>query len=195
MKKLLFALSSVLLALTSAGCSSDDGENGQNNNGNGGNSGSNTNYIATYGIKTIKLSSYTNRNEYIIYEDYARRYSISFSEARMLLLPYERVQGSFKTLDANKNTCGISTFNGISSLEDLNEDSKAETRQNSLYYSGSQPYDRRKYSYTDFTPGCGFVAWFKTETGEDVYVRMYSADYTLDTESTLESVTIEYQLF
>lgn len=196
MKKFLYTLCSIALAFSFAACSSDDGDESGGGNGNEGNNGNSKDYIISSRIKTIKLSSYSNRTEYIIYEDYARRYAISFSESVMYLLPYERIYGSFSALSADKSTCSILTFHDITSLTDLDEDSKAEARQKcNNYYNGSQPYDRRNYAYADFAPGCGFVIWFMTETGEDVYIRMRSTGYTLDAESTLETVTFECQLF
>ncbi len=200
MKKFLYALCGIALAFVFTGCSSDDGEESGGGSGNGGNSGSNTDYIATTQIKKLTLpNKYWDKlsaGHYLIYEDYNRRYYLSYSGETVYLSVQIRSDGQYRTAEINETVGGIKTFSDIQKLEDLNQTQKADAKQDCYYRNVSTHYkDPGYYSSSKFYPGCGFIAWFVTETNEELFVRIRTTGYTLDKGGTLESISIEYQLY
>lgn len=200
MKKFLCALCGIALALTYVGCSSDDGEENGGDGGNGGNSGSNTDYIATSQVNKLTLpNKYWDKisaGHYLIYEDYHRRYYLSYSGETVYLSVQMRLNGQYQVARIDETVGGIKTFPDIQKLEDLDQAQKAEAKQDCYYRNVSTDYiNPGYYSSSSFYPDCGFIAWFVTETNEELFVRIRTTGYTLDKEGTLESISIEYQLF
>lgn len=194
MKKILFAIYCMACALALSGCSSDD----DSGNEPGQNPGNNTDYIATTNVKRLKFTnSSENSQYYLIYEDYNRRYALQMSFGDIRLYSYIRKDGSYTndtTID--KSIGGIKMFLNIANLQELTETDKVAAKQGCRYHNYTQSATvLDHYSYTDFTPGCGYIAWFVTETGEELFVRIRTTGYTLASDGSLESVSIEYQLF
>lgn len=52
-----------------------------------------------------------------------------------------------------------------------------------------------KYKYSTVQPNHGYAAFFTTEENEVKYLRIFIEGYTLDHSGTLESITIQYQLY
>lgn len=199
MKKFLCALWGIALALTFVGCSSDDGEESRGGNGNGGNNGSNTDYIATTQVKELTLpNKYWDKisaGHYLLYEDYTRRFYLSYSGETVYLSVQMRSGGKYQTALINETVGGIKTFPNIQKLDDLNQAQKAEAKQGCYYRNASTYKNPGYYSSSSYYPDCGFIAWFVTETNEELFVRIRTTGYSLDKEGTLESISIEYQLF
>lgn len=213
MKKILFALCGIAFAFTLAACSSDDGEGNNGNNENGGNSGNNTDYIATQNLKqrsftnTASYNNFTYSDAYryyrqelegnIIYEDFNVRYRLATEAGEFRLKYYQRENGQFNILNGYiSEKAGIIQLLDISSIKDITDSYKSNILTNSSVHSWkSGGINRYSMAYAPFQPGCGYVIMLTTETGEEVYIRMYATNYTLDSEGSLETVTLEYQLF
>ena len=192
MKKILFAICCMACALALSECSSDD-DNG-NDPGLGKDPENSTDYIATKDVKNITMP--TEAGSILIYEDYARRYILSFDPPTIRLLPYKRIYADYTNEKIENREVGIYKFDNVANLKNLNDEDKAEAKQNCHnYYNGELPNDRRRFTYTNFSPNCGFITWFTTETSEELFVRIRTTGYTLDSKGSLESVSIEYQLF
>jgi len=193
MKKSFFTLCcTTLFALFSAACSSSDDDGGDTPTG-GSSGGNKTDCIATNKVKTLKL---VRDNKYLIYEDYTYRYYLDYDNGSVLLSSFWRISGEYintHVYDDNRNKAyGIKAFSDIANLQMLTDGQKTEAMKGCWY---QERYIGYLYSYAEFAPGCGFIAWFKTETEDARYVRIRSTDYTLDKEGALSSVSIEYQLF
>lgn len=194
-----------LFALFSAACSSSDDEGGDTPGGTNPPGGGNTGYIATNAVKTLKMVSGGRYafdiidKMYLIYEDYTYRYYLGCAGGSVRLYPYERSNGEYVTAhvyydkDYNSIAYGIKAFPKVSNLQMLTDRQKTEAMEGCRHMQTNFEYIWA--SYATFAPGCGFVAWFKTETEEARYVRIRSTNYTLDEAGSLASVSIEYQLF
>lgn len=208
MKKFLCALWGIALALTYVGCSSDDREE------NGGDGGS-TDYIVTKDLKQRTFANdVTAHNQFndnthryyhltlegnIIYEDFNVRYRLAGEAGEFRLKYYQRENGKFNTLNNSiSEKAGIIEVPDISSIEEISESykNKNDILANSSVHSW-KAFLSGSYSmaYAAFQPGCGYVIMLTTGPGEEIYIRMRATNYTLDDESALETVTLEYQLF
>ncbi len=189
-----------LFALLSAACSSSDDDGGDTPGGNS-SAGNQTDCIAASAVKTLKIASGTSYDNigkmYLIYEDYTYRYYLGCFRGSVILWPYPRVDGHYMNghvQDHGKKVYGIKPFSNVGSLQILTDGQKTEATEGCRYENYEYaPYYH--YSYATFAPGCGFIAWFKTETENARYVRIRSTNYTLDDTSSLSSISIEYQLF
>lgn len=195
MKKNFFVFSFLfLLAGLLVNCSSDDDE------GNGEPTTDNTetksDYTATNKVKTVTIKSYGVNvgNEITIYEDFNRKYSLTYCIGYLYLLPYERINGSWNLridnsygyplnyLIRSKNIVikDVGKVNGISAIV---EKPKA---------SGT---DGGYAVYPDLQPYHGYAMSFKTEDDEVKYLRVYFSKYTTDEDGRISSITIQYQLY
>lgn len=195
MKKIFFVFSFLLLlAGLFVNCSSDDDE------GNGKPTKDNTetksDYTATSKVKTVTIKSYdvNEINEITIYEDFNRKYSLTYFMGYLYLFPYERINGSWSlrmdfrygspdnNLIRSKNIVikDLGKVNGISAI--VEKPKASET-------------DGRYYFYPDLQPYHGYAMSFKTEDDEVKYLRVYFSKYTKDEFGQISSITIQYQLY
>ena len=201
MKKFLCALCGIALALTYVGCSSDDGEE------NGGDGGS-TDYIVTKDLKQRTFAndvtayngafsdseaSYLYRQQQegnIIYEDFNVRYRLAAEAGEFRLKYYQRISGVFGFRSISEKA-GIVQMPNIPSIKDISESDKKDILTSSLTHT----WIYLSMAYAAFQPGYGYVIMLTTGTGEEISIRMRATHYTLDNEGSLETITLEYQLF
>lgn len=195
MKKIFFVFSFLLLlAGLFVNCSSDDDE------GNGEPTTDNTetksDYTATNKVKTVTIKSYNvqERNDITIYEDFNRKYSLTYYEGYLYLFPYERINGSWSLRIDNtygwpygylirSNNIVIKDMGKVNGISAIVEKPKASGTSSGYYvYPNLQPYH-------------GYAMSFKTEDDEVKYLRVYFSKYTTDEDGQISSITIQYQLY
>lgn len=195
MKKNFFVFSFLfLLAGLLVNCSSDNDE------GNGepapDNTETKTDYTATNKVKTVTIKSYNaqERNDITVYEDFNRKYSLTYFVGYLYLFPYERINGSWSlrmdyrygspdnNLIRSKNIVikDMGKVNGISAI--VEKPKASETDGGYAVYPDLQPYH-------------GYAMSFKTEDDEVKYLRVYFSKYTTDEDGQISSITIQYQLY
>lgn len=195
MKKIFFVFSFLLLlAGLFVNCSSDDDE------GNGeptiDNTETKSDYTATNKVKTVTIKSYNGyvRNDITIYEDFNRKYSLTYCTGHLYLFPYERINGNwilrvdyhYGTPDNNlirSNNIVIKDMGKVNGISAIVEKPKA---------SGT---DGGYAVYPDLQPYHGYAMSFKTEDDEVKYLRVYFSKYTTDEDGQISSITIQYQLY
>lgn len=195
MKKIFFVFSFLLLlAGLFVNCSSDDDE------GNGeptiDNTETKSDYTATNKVKTVTIESYNvqKRNDITIYEDFNRKYSLTYYEGYLYLFPYERINGSWNLrID---NTYGWPYNNLIRSnnivIKDMGKMNGISAIVEKPKASGT---DGGYAVYPDLQPYHGYAMSFKTEDDEVKYLRVYFSKYTKDEDGRISSITIQYQLY
>lgn len=195
MKKIFFVFSFLLLlAGLFVNCSSDDDE------GNGeptiDNTETKSDYTATNKVKTVTIKSYDvqERNDITIYEDFNRKYSLTYYEGYLYLFPYERINGSWNLRIDNtygwpygylirSNNIVIKDMGKMNGISAIVEKPKASgTEGGYAVYPDLQPYH-------------GYAMSFKTEDDEVKYLRVYFSKYTKDEFGQISSITIQYQLY
>ena len=195
MKKKLFVFSFLfLLAGLLVSCSSNDDE------GNGEPTPDNTetksDYTATNKVKTVTIESYNvqKRNDITIYEDFNRKYSLTYYEGYLYLFPYERINGSWNLRIDNtygwpygylirSNNIVIKDMGKMNGISAIVEKPKASgTEGGYAVYPDLQPYH-------------GYAMSFKTEDDEVKYLRVYFSKYTTGEYGQISSITIQYQLY
>lgn len=166
MKKIFFVFSFLLLlAGLFVNCSSDDDE------GNGeptiDNTETKSDYTATNKVKTVTIESYNvqKRNDITIYEDFNRKYSLTYYEGYLYLFPYERINGSWNLrID---NTYGWPYNNLIRSnnivIKDMGKMNGISAIVEKPKASGT---DGGYAVYPDLQPYHGYAMSFKTEDDE-----------------------------
>lgn len=195
MKKNFFVFSFLfLLAGLLVNCSSDNDE------GNGepapDNTETKTDYTATSKVKTVTIESCNpaKGNDITIYEDFNRKYSLTYYIGYLYLLPYERINGSWNLRIDNSYGCPYNNFirsknivikdmgkmNGISAI--VEKPKASGTAGGYAVYPDLQPYH-------------GYAMSFKTEDDEVKYLRVYFSKYTKDEDGRISSITIQYQLY
>lgn len=175
MKKLIFCLA--VLGAVLAGCSAnDDNENSGNDTGIKGD------YIATTNVRTVTLKEDHFMKGVTIYKDFNYKYDLALYSGQMCLLPYARVEGAWELLynypyDNSYPNINIIDLGKIDCLSDVS--AKVEVTW---------------ASFPAAQPGHGYAACFITEE-ETKYLRLYISSYKLDSNDTLESITVQYQLY
>lgn len=196
MKKIFFVFSFLfLLAGLLVNCSSDDDE------GNGEPTTDNTetksDYTATSKVKTVTIKSYdvNERNEITIYEDFNRKYSLTYCIGYLYLLPYERINGIW-SCSIDRNYYGYPYNNLIHSdnivIKDMGKMNGISAIVEKPKASGT---DGGHYAYPNLQPYHGYAMSFKTEDDEVKYLRVYFSKYTKDEFGQISSITIQYQLY
>lgn len=172
----------------------------KNEDSNGGGKGNNTevknDYTATANIKTVTLVTQPNyedingENEIKIYEDYNNRYSLLLVNGNICIKPEDREDGTFeRRYDPDGEKSGIHDLGKVSSLQDIMTKEKICDGWYSNHYIADGCH------YSTVQPNHGYSAYFATENDELMFVRIYIKDYTLNADSDLTSITIQYQLY
>lgn len=115
-------------------------------------------------------------------------YSLSMGAGDIRLIHYQRVYGSWtaRIYDSDGNVVhGISDKGKVGSIEEVTSKSKDND-----YTNGGLGWQ-----YSTVQPNHGYAAFFTTEENEVKYLRIFIEGYTLDHSGTLESITIQYQLY
>lgn len=195
-QKTFFSIFIIMMSICLFSCSKNDDGNG---GGNGDGTEVKNGYTATADIKTVTLVTQSNRedvngeNEIIIYEDYNNRYSLLLAYGKICLRPEYRENGHFRYRnDYNGEKSGIHDSGKVSSLQDIM--TKEKTNDGWTAYS-SQYLGANYCQHSTVQPNHGYSAYFTTENDELMFVRIYIKDYTLNTDSDLTSITIQYQLY
>lgn len=193
MKKNFFVFSFLfLLAGLLVNCSSDDDE------GNGEPTTDNTetksDYTATNKVKTVTIKSYDvqERNDITIYEDFNRKYSLTYLLGYLYLFPYERINGIW-SCRIYRNSYGYPYNNLIHSDNIVIKDMG---KMNGISAIVEKPKASETAGvYPDLQPYHGYAMSFKTEDDEVKYLRVYFSKYTKDEYGQISSITIQYQLY
>lgn len=192
----ILTISASSIAFTA--CGNDDDENetktaGNSSENNGNNTEAKVDYTATTSVKTAtltKTSMYgaSTDGNVTIYEDFTYKYQLSLLDGRMMLYPYIRTNGYW---DVNGETSwgsyhsffniNIQGRGKISTISEVNE---------KVDLVWSLKYD----DWPVAQPKHGYAACYRTENGT-LNLRLYISDYKLDSEGTLQSITVQYQLF
>lgn len=196
LRNIFYPVFAVIFSLCLFSCSDDDDDNSGNNNNNDDNTELKNDYTATANVKTATLIRGTNygdnikgEDNIVIYEDFNSRYSLLLTSGNICLIAEYREDGSFSTQSASSAKSGIHDIGQVYNLQDVTEKEKINDEYHSygLYRGG--------YFYSTVQPTHGYSAYFTTENEELKFVRIYIKDYTLNTSSTLTSITIQYQLY
>ena len=195
-QKTFFSIFIIMLSICLFSCSKNDDGNG---GGNGDGTEVKNGYTATADIKTVTLKTKSDpadvngEEEIIIYEDYNNRYSLLLAYGEICLRPEYRENGYFRYRnDYNGEKSGIHDSGKVSSLQDIM--TKEKTNDDWTAYS-SQYLGANYCQHSTVQPNHGYSAYFTTENDELMFVRIYIKDYTLNTDSDLTSITIQYQLY
>ena len=198
MKKKLFVFSFLfLLAGLLVSCSSNDDE------GNGEPTPDNTetksDYTATNKVKTVTIESYnpSKRNDITVYEDFNRKYSLTYLGGCLYLFPYERIGGGWVNQAVEKITYGYPYGNIIKSNNVVIKDMGKMNGISAIVEKpkASETDDKGRAIYPNLQPYHGYAMSFKTEDDEVKYLRVYFSKYTTDEYGQISSITIQYQLY
>ena len=151
-----------------------------------------TDYTATYSVKTGKFG---NAESVVFYQDYNNKYEIRILNGDICLTHSVRFQGNLYNHDyynstivsAHSKDCGIKDYGKISKISDI-------TSKNVYGGEGQKSTEYLNFC-SNFQPNHGYITMFTTEEGEKKYMRIYAESYTLYSYGSLESVTIQYQLY
>lgn len=197
MKKIFFVFSFLLLlAGLFVNCSSDDDE------GNGEPTTDNTetksDYTATNKVKTVTIKSYDvqERNDITIYEDFNRKYSLTYCIGYLYLFPYERISGVW-SCRIDRNYYGYPISNEIKSYNIAIQDMGKMNGISAIVGKNikSEHNGVGRAIYPNLQPYHGYAMSFKTEDDEVKYLRVYFSKYTTDEYGQISSITIQYQLY
>lgn len=187
-KNLWFMLLAILTISASAiaftACSDDDDDNDTGGNNGGNDTEIKGDYTATTNVKTVTLKEYKNykQGNVTIYEDFNYKYDLALYVGDMALVPYKRSNGAW---EPNKNygyyNIDIKDIGKMNSISDITEKIEEFYPNSGKYFPAAQP-------------GHGYAACFLTENGTQ-YLRLYISNYKLDSEGSLESITVQYQLY
>lgn len=144
--------------------------------------------------KTVEMDALPH----IIYQDFTFRYDFAFTSGP-ILAPCKRSGNEFSkkewysavfSVESKYEKAGVVSLgpvNGLSSItsKDTNvQGQKCHWGDGYLSYYGE-----------NFVPHSGYYMYYLKESGDLAFVRLYVSDYTLDSEGTVTSVTIQYQLY
>lgn len=177
----------------------DDNGNDDNNEKGNTNDKEKTDYTATNSVKKAVLrmasnATISNEEGLVFYQDYHNRYCLFLYEGK-ILVKHEKRDGSGWT-DYDKYAsgiyeCGLADIGKVTKIIDiLSKDVEGRDGIHQDY----QSYYYMLYSSV-FEPNHGYIVMFTTENGEQKYMRIFAKDYSLDNNSWLETVTVEYQLY
>lgn len=183
MRKLLIYLL-LLLPLAIASCGGDDKDEPQNTNE--GNNGI-TDVSATTSIKTAIISVIEKIK---FYEDYNYQYKLFLVSGNIHVLHSIRLNGEWISKESTIN--GLNHF-GIKDVGKVNGISEI-TSKDVIMGEGITDHNIC-YLAATFQPNHGYVIKFTTEGGETKYLRIFTTNYTTDSNGALKTVTVQYQLF
>lgn len=153
-----------------------------------------TNYTVTNSVKTVKLGETSP----IFYEDYNKKYEMYLYEGYITIRHYVRYRGDWEWYGSNiYDMCydfGIKDVGVINGISDISSKDVAESEGTYVYSEGRLTH----VSYAlargaVFQPKHGYSVMFKTEDGEQKYMRVYALDYT--DNNGLNTVTVQYQQY
>ena len=183
-------------AIAFSACSDDDDDNDTGGNDSGNNTEIKGDYTATTNVKTVTLKSvsatqmegdadYREKNCVYIYEDFNYKYSLALSYGEIRLIPFQRMSGYWQIPFYYPPGSGKYYRNVY--IEDVGN-------VNSIYDVTRKVVIERYWACPAAQPKHGYAACFQTENGMQ-NLRMYISNYKLDKEGSLESITVQYQLY
>ena len=188
---MMLAIALVSLSTISCGGDDEDDDNTPNYGSNENNIEATTDYTATSSIKTVKLSY---SSSYLFYQDYNYKDELCLFAGGIGVNHYVRDAGSYRTMNygegfvsRHKSECGIKDIGKVTSLSDIIFKNVS---------GGDGLFTGHYLTFTStFQPNHGYSVLFSAENGEKKYMRIYAVDYSLDNSGSLESITIQYQLY
>lgn len=161
-------------------------------------------YTATTNVKTVVLENeailgantsgfYTKRHK-IIYADFNCSYDLLYSTLHgIVIAPYHRANGGWK---CNMDLYGNTVYSETGWLSDVKLMSVGKVDGiSNITTKDIQVQGSLSYCSAEVQPQYGYAGYFFTEDGEKKFIRLWVKDYELDSQGTLSSVTVEYQLY
>lgn len=154
-------------------------------------------YTATKTVKkatikrTAQIGDVDAYDKFSFYEDYESMYCMTHVSGKLDIVRFHRLGGAWQQ---DKGDDGISReketgFKCVGEVPALNSIEKGN------YWGVGFSNSYYVNYFADFFPQNGYVCCFTTSSGEQKYMRIFTESYTLDAIGSLETVTIQYQLF
>lgn len=160
-------------------------------------------YTATTNVKTVVLENEaisgtsakfkTKRNK-IIYEDFNCSYDLLYSNfCGIVIAPYYRARGEWycsmglhgSTMYAMTGRLSDVKLMSVGKVDGISNITTKDIQTEGEYSDCS----------AEVQPQHGYAGYFLTEDGEKKFIRLWVKDYELNSQGTLSSVTVEYQLY
>lgn len=213
MKKLLFIAFAAFMSIGFVSCSKDD--NKDDNEGNKTTQGESpaesaqtkVDYTATKEVKEVNLiATFFSNGGINIYEDFNYKYELILpvDNRELCLQNFKRKNGvwngdenigsgPYGELPVVGGNGGFEDFGKCNGLSDIT--SKAITPGCNFFRVNTIDSKVNSYYHCIVQPNHGYAAYFTTEDGDVKYLRIFLKDYTLSGSGTLNSITIQYQLY
>lgn len=187
---IIYPVFSIMFSLCLFSCNNDDDDY----NGGGGNSENRNDYTVTESVKSAKLEDKSILEEsIIIYDDFNCRYSLLLYNGHICMSPQHRYNGGLvSNYDPNGTESGIHDTGKVNNLQSVTGKEKVNDK---LLENNIDSRYKKIYQCSVVQPGHGYSAYFTTGEGEMKFVRIYIKDYTLNQSGSLNSITIQYQLY
>lgn len=166
----------VLLSFTFISCEKESSDGTTNS---GGSSSSNNTVSEQVKEITLNHTFSSDLDKIVFYESYTYRYSFCFNKGCIKIYAEERRGGSFGS--PTRSISGIKDTGYYSSIGDI-------PRTDNIIWGDGMSTGIPHY------PKHGLNAIFLTEELCPTQMRIFAKDYTLDDDSRLKTVTIQYQL-
>lgn len=168
-----------------------------------------TDYTATPSVKEVTMESWFypggspsyqsiiwqgNEGVVKIYEAFNNKYALWLYSGRIHLIHYTRQNGSWAS------TLPLNDFAGLISVGKCDNINEIVSKDIPESAGENRPLQNKLNDYfiaasAEVNPNYGYAAYFKTDDGEKLYLRIYIKSYTLDDTGALNSITIQYQLY
>ena len=171
-----------------------------------------TDYTATYSVKEMTMESWDhfhpspnsifyqgNEGVVKIYEAFNNKYALWLYSGRIHLIHYWRLNGSW-TSTTYQGTTGLISIGKCNNINDIiSKDIPKDAGESRPLQHNTINQNGFDYYFVTFSaivnPNDGYAAYFTTDDGEKLYLRIYIKSYTLDNTGALNAITIQYQLY
>lgn len=191
MKKIFGIIMLAMLAVCSTtfvSCGDDD--NTEIGGGSAGNNTDNYDYKATTNIKTVVLNSLNTddviNSKSVVYEDFYYKYVLCLTNGRIITYPFVRNNGVWEISWISGTrwyyNIGHRDFGKVKNISEVNE--KVD-----IIYEGTVLGE-----FPVAQPQHGYAFAMQAEDGA-INMRAYIQDYSLETDGSLSTITVQYQLY
>lgn len=145
--------------------------------------------IATAEVKTVTLPDTYGIDDYVVYESFNYKHRLIHGSGKLRLYVYLRKEGEWKLSYSNLGDsywgylAWVEDVGKVNGLSDITEKFPLEEGVHYTHY------------FPDVQPNHGYAITFIKEGGEVGYLRVYVKSYTLENDGSLETVTVQYQLY